>query len=80
MSRRARREKEELMAEPILTASGITMRFGGLVSVNNMNFALYKNEIVGIIGPNGAGKTTFFNILTGIYQPQSGNIFFTAGK
>ena len=64
------------MAEPILTASGITMRFGGLISVNNMDFALYKNEIVGIIGPNGAGKTTFFNVLTGIYQPESGSICF----
>ena len=62
------------MNEPILTASEITIRFGGLVSVNNVNFTLRKNEIVGIIGPNGAGKTTFFNILTGIYQPDTGSI------
>ena len=64
------------MAEPILTALGVTIRFGGLVSVNNMDFSLCKDEIVGIIGPNGAGKTTFFNILTGIYQPESGSITF----
>lgn len=62
------------MAEKILAASKITMRFGGLVSVNNVDFDLYKNEIVGIIGPNGAGKTTFFNVLTGIYKPSSGTV------
>ena len=64
------------MPDPILAASGITMRFGGLVSVNNMDFSIHKNEIVGIIGPNGAGKTTFFNILTGIYIPESGSVSF----
>jgi branched-chain amino acid transport system ATP-binding protein len=62
------------MAEPVLRAEKITMRFGGLVSVNSMDFAICKNEIVGIIGPNGAGKTTFFNVLTGIYKPASGTV------
>jgi branched-chain amino acid transport system ATP-binding protein len=62
------------MAEPILSTAKIVMNFGGLVSVNRMDFDLYKNEIVGIIGPNGAGKTTFFNVLTGIYKPASGTV------
>jgi branched-chain amino acid transport system ATP-binding protein len=64
------------MAEPILSTTKIMMKFGGLVSVNNMGFDLYKNEIVGIIGPNGAGKTTFFNVLTGIYKPTSGTVCY----
>jgi branched-chain amino acid transport system ATP-binding protein len=55
------------------------MRFGGLVSVNKMDFDLYKGEIVGIIGPNGAGKTTFFNVLTGIYKPTSGSVRYRGG-
>jgi branched-chain amino acid transport system ATP-binding protein len=52
------------------------MKFGGLVSVNKMDFDLYTHEIVGIIGPNGAGKTTFFNVLTGIYKPTSGTVCY----
>jgi branched-chain amino acid transport system ATP-binding protein len=64
------------MAEPILSATKIVMKFGGLVSVNRMDFDLYKGEIVGIIGPNGAGKTTFFNVLTGIYTPTLGTVCY----
>lgn len=58
----------------ILTAENATIRFSGLVALNNMNFKVEKGEIVGIIGPNGAGKTTFFNMLTGIYEPTEGLI------
>jgi branched-chain amino acid transport system ATP-binding protein len=54
----------------------VVKRFGGLVAVNNMNFALDPGKIVSIIGPNGAGKTTFFNTLTGIYKPEEGEIEF----
>jgi branched-chain amino acid transport system ATP-binding protein len=64
------------MAEPILSTAKIVMTFGGLVSVNKMDFDLYKHEIVGVIGPNGAGKTTFFNVLTGIYKPTSGTVCY----
>jgi branched-chain amino acid transport system ATP-binding protein len=64
------------MDSPILTTRSVVQRFGGLVSVNNVDFDLYKDEIVGIIGPNGAGKTTFFNILTGIYKPSSGSVSY----
>jgi len=60
----------------ILNATGITKRFGGLVAVHDVNFAIPQNAIVSLIGPNGAGKTTFFNIIAGIYDPTSGHIAF----
>ena len=62
--------------KPILRAENITQKFGGLVANSDISFELYKNEIVGIIGPNGAGKTTIFNIITGMYAPTSGKIYF----
>ena len=64
------------MAEAVLSAKGVTQRFGGLVAVNNVDFELRKGEIVGIIGPNGAGKTTLFNCITGQYNPTEGHIYF----
>lgn len=60
----------------ILEAKGVTMRFGGLVAVNKVDFFIDEHEIVSLIGPNGAGKTTFFNVLTGIYEPSDGEAFF----
>ena len=60
----------------LLKASDITMRFGGLTAVDHVNMELRKGEIVGIIGPNGAGKTTFFNIITGLYTPTEGHVYF----
>lgn len=60
----------------ILSTEHITQRFGGLVAVNDVNFALEQNEIVAIIGPNGAGKTTFFNCITGMYTPTEGKVMF----
>lgn len=59
---------------PILTMNNVTMAFGGLAALTNVNIKLEKGELVGLIGPNGAGKTTVFNVLTGIYTPTSGTI------
>jgi branched-chain amino acid transport system ATP-binding protein len=56
----------------LLEARQLTMRFGGLTAVKQVDFALEKGMIASLIGPNGAGKTTFFNMLTGIYIPTSG--------
>ena len=61
---------------PILEARGVTKRFGGLVAVNNIDFVIEKGSISGLIGPNGAGKTTFFNMITGLYAPTSGELVF----
>src|SRR5207237_7179977 len=60
----------------ILEAKGVTKRFGGLIAVNNVDFALEERSITSLIGPNGAGKTTFFNMLAGLYVPTSGRITF----
>ncbi|MGQ9510928.1 MAG: ABC transporter ATP-binding protein [Thermaceae bacterium] len=58
-----------------LEVQGVTKRFGGLVAVNNVSLSVNQGEIFSIIGPNGAGKTTLFNLLTGIYPPDEGQIF-----
>lgn len=60
----------------ILTAKGVTKRFGGLTAVDNVDFEIQEGSIVSLIGPNGAGKTTFFNCITGYYTPEEGIIQF----
>jgi branched-chain amino acid transport system ATP-binding protein len=60
----------------ILEAKKITMQFGGLKAVDSLDFHIQKGELMGLIGPNGAGKTTVFNMLTGVYQPTSGEVVF----
>ena len=62
--------------EAILSATGVTKIFGGLVAVEDVSFVIPRGRIVSIIGPNGAGKTTFFNMLTGLYKPTFGRIEF----
>ncbi|MBR4323597.1 ABC transporter ATP-binding protein [Treponema sp.] len=64
----------------ILTASDISIVFGGLRAVSDLNMELKKGELVGLIGPNGAGKTTVFNMLSGVYTPSSGQIIYTDRK
>ena len=63
------------MSEPaILDARNVTVRFGGLLAVDDVSAAFHPGELVGIIGPNGAGKTTFFNAISGVQQPTSGRM------
>lgn len=64
------------MNEPLLQAKNVEIMFGGLKAVTDFNLELFPNELVGLIGPNGAGKTTAFNILTGVYQPTQGEVYF----
>jgi branched-chain amino acid transport system ATP-binding protein len=64
------------MSEPALRTEKCTIRFGGLVAVNTLDMDVQPGEIYGLIGPNGAGKTTIFNLLTGVYKPTSGEIYF----
>ncbi|HEU4873836.1 MAG TPA: ABC transporter ATP-binding protein [Pyrinomonadaceae bacterium] len=59
-----------------LRTSKCTIRFGGLVAVNELDMSVRPGEIYGLIGPNGAGKTTIFNLLTGVYEPTSGELYF----
>jgi branched-chain amino acid transport system ATP-binding protein len=60
----------------ILQLSKVTMRFGGLCAVNELELAIAPGQLYGLIGPNGAGKTTVFNVITGVYTPTSGSIVF----
>lgn len=60
----------------LLVLDGVTKKFGGLVAVDDLSFAVRENEILGFIGPNGAGKTTTFNCVTGVYQPTSGSVYY----
>jgi branched-chain amino acid transport system ATP-binding protein len=60
----------------LLDLSRVTMRFGGLVAVNELDLSIEPGQLYGLIGPNGAGKTTVFNVITGVYRPTSGRIEF----
>jgi branched-chain amino acid transport system ATP-binding protein len=67
------------MAPPLLTVEHLTMRFGGLVAINDLSFTAARGEITALIGPNGAGKTTVFNCITGFYKPTTGRIALAHG-
>jgi branched-chain amino acid transport system ATP-binding protein len=60
--------------EVVFDVQNITLRFGGVTSINNVSLKMYRDEILAVIGPNGAGKTSLFNSLTGVYTPQEGTI------
>ncbi len=60
----------------LLELDRVSKRFGGLLAVNNLSFAMREGEILGLIGPNGAGKSTLFNLINGVFTPNSGRIVF----
>ncbi len=64
------------MSQALLQLEEATIRFGGLTAVSKFSLTVQPRELVGLIGPNGAGKTTAFNMITGVYQPTEGKIFF----
>ena len=66
-----------MMGSKIFEVQNVTLRFGGVVSLNDVTLHQSRGEILAIIGPNGAGKTSLFNSLTGVYAPQEGTIVFT---
>ena len=68
------------MKENVLKVENVTMQFGGVVAVDNLNLEVNQGEIVALIGPNGAGKTTAFNVITGVYQPTNGAVWFQGEK
>ena len=64
------------LADPLLSVRGVTVRFGGIVALENVSFSVGRGEVCGLIGPNGAGKTTLFNCLSRLYQYSAGDIEF----
>src|SRR5215475_9847293 len=62
------------MSAPLLQLDRVTIRFGGLTAVSELNLTVGNDELIGLIGPNGAGKTTVFNLITGVYQPTGGTV------
>ena len=64
------------MKPTLLIANAICKQFGGVKALSDVSLTIRKGEIYGLIGPNGAGKTTFFNVLTGLYQPNGGELLF----
>ena len=67
------------MSDIVLNVKGVSKRFGGLQALSDVGITIKRGQVYGLIGPNGAGKTTFFNVLTGLYTPDSGT-FELAGK
>src|ERR1700712_422213 len=71
---------EQSTAEVVYDVKDVTLRFGGVTSLNNISLQMHRDEVLAVIGPNGAGKTSLFNSLTGVYAPQEGSIELAARK
>ncbi len=70
------RGRPEAGRTTVLEVDSVTLKFGGLVALDDVSFSIQEGEILGLIGPNGAGKTTCFNVTTGVYKPTSGQVRF----
>ncbi|WP_262356910.1 ATP-binding cassette domain-containing protein, partial [Bordetella pertussis] len=68
------------MTHPILEVARVTMRFGGIVALNDVSLQVRQGDIHAVIGPNGAGKSTLLNVITGIYRPTSGAVRLQGGQ
>ena len=66
--------------KPMLQVEHLSMKFGGLMAIDDLSFEAYEGDITALIGPNGAGKTTVFNCITGFYKPTTGMIRFQGNK
>jgi branched-chain amino acid transport system ATP-binding protein/sulfate-transporting ATPase len=75
-ARRRSPRRTKASAPVVMRVNGLTKRFGGVVALDKLNLELHQGEILGLIGPNGSGKTTFFNVTTGIYPADGGDIEF----
>ena len=73
-------EQERTFDAPIMEMKNITMRFGGVVAIQDISFDILKGEVRAIIGPNGAGKSSMLNVINGFYHPQEGEIWFGGEK
>jgi branched-chain amino acid transport system ATP-binding protein len=68
------------VGQPVLELKTLTMRFGGVVALNDVELSIREGEIFALIGPNGAGKTTVFNVVTGVYRPSEGQVHFNGER
>ena len=64
------------MTDPLVKINTLTKNFGGIMALSDLDVEIKSEQLLGIIGPNGAGKTTLFNVISGVYQPTRGKIFF----